>query len=158
GVSRAYAGRMDGAGHLTGAGVRTIGTADAAVIVPFGNRYIAAWEEPEPGDARPTVISATLDRNFNLLSTHAIGLTSTPPFIRTSVGHAYLASTRLLYELDADGAPGAVYDLLGVVDDLALSNDLPAAVHHANTKITQCFFGCGTFDRFTVSVLWLYRL
>src|SRR5262249_7814970 len=85
GASRAYAGRMDGAGHLTGVGVRTIGTADAAVIVPFGNRYIAAWEEPEPGDARPTVISATLDRNFNLLSAHSIGLTSTPPFIRTSV-------------------------------------------------------------------------
>src|SRR5437660_4020114 len=105
GASRAFAGRLDGGGRLQTVGVRTSGTADAAAIVPFAGRYVAAWLEPELSDGRPLLVTGALDRDFHLLSSRVSDFLSEVPIVRANQGHAFVARGTVLYELDRDGVP-----------------------------------------------------
>jgi hypothetical protein len=123
GVSRAYAGRLDGNGQLLSVDVHTSGAAGAVSIAPFGDRYIAAWHEPESGDDRPLLVTAALDRDFHLLSSRPVGLTDGHPIVKAEAGRAFIASGHSLYEVDRDGAPVVVYNDSSLLDDAATTAD-----------------------------------
>jgi len=146
GVSRAYAGRLDGAGRLETVGVHTAGVADAPAIASFGGRYIVAWVEPGAVDARPSLVIGALDRDFKLIGARPLGLTSSPPIVRTEVVRAYVASGNFLYEVDVDGAPLVVYDVPHPLDDMAAAGDQLGYVFHSKTPLN------------VVGFTWLYRL
>jgi hypothetical protein len=146
GVSRAYAGRMDAGGRLIAPGVHTDGAAGAVSIAPFGDRYLAAWLEPDPSDARPLLVTAALDREFHLLGARVIGLTSGPPIVRTMSSMPYIASGGFLYEVDRDGAPVVVYDIPRPIDDVATFDGQVGYVFHTSSFI------------YNVGITWLYRL
>ena len=162
GVSHAYAGRLDARGRLERVGVQTAGTADAAAIVPLGDRYIAAWREPNSTGGN-TLVTAALDREFRVLSARPIpspGL-SAPVIVRTSGPRAYVGSGNFLYEVDRDGAPIRVYDVLRPLDDVAVAGDDVGYVLHTFTHTPRfCwFFYCSGPTDFTydLSFTWLYH-
>ena len=161
GVSRAYAGRLDARGRLERVGVRTTGTADAAAIAPLGDRYIAAWREPNSTGGN-ILVTAALDRELGVLSARPIpspGL-SAPVIVRTSGGRAYVGSGNFLYEVDRDGAPIRVYDVLRPLDDVAVAGDEVGYVLHSFTHTPKfCgFFNCSRpFDTYDLSFTWLYH-
>jgi len=150
-ASRAYAGRLDAAGRLQTIGVRTFGTADAAVIAPFAGRYLAAWLEPEASDGRPLLVTGALDRSFRLLSTKTSDfIAADAPILRAGGTHAFVADGTAFSELNSDGLPmsssGATYP----IDDLAIveQSGLPSQVAYVSRYFHQepnfCFFGCGS--------------
>jgi hypothetical protein len=166
GVTHAYAGRLDAAGRLVTIGVRTQGAAGAPSVARFGDRYIAAWVEPE-ADLRPMLFTGALDRDFNLIAARPIGLTTGPPIVRTTASRAFVGSGVFLYEVDVDGAPVIVYDLPNPIDDLAVAGDQVGYVLHSPTLVP--FLLCGINHvcppgpsppnpRYDLTFTWLYRL
>jgi len=145
GIAHGYAGRMNAAGQLTTIGVRTSGVADAPAVARFGDRYIAAWLEPEP-DGRPMLVTGALDRDFKVVAARPIGLTSGPPIVRATETRAYVGSGNFLYEVDRDAAPVTVYDLPQPIDDLTVMGNDVGYVHH-DTAVTAfpCILGCGHY-------------
>src|SRR5439155_9948600 len=109
GLSRAYAGRLDAAGNLLEVGVRTAGTADAPSVVPSGDRYIAAWLEPDTSGKFPALITAALDRDFRLMHARNAGLTLGRPVVRVTPSRRYIGAGGALYEVDGDGVPVNVF-------------------------------------------------
>jgi hypothetical protein len=163
GISRAYAARLNAAGQMAAIGVRTIGVADAPAISPFGDRYIAAWLEPDPVDKRPTLFTAALDRNFKLVTSTRIGLTTGPPVVRTTPSRAWIGSGNMLYEVDRGGGPIAFFDLPRPLDDLAVSGNDAGYVHHESTVsiFIVCPNGCSLpppLPHYALTFTWLYRL
>ena len=146
GTSRAYAGRLDGAGRLATVGVHTAGAADAPAIASFGGHYIVAWIEPGAVDARPSLVIGALDRDFKLIAARPMGLTSGRPVVRTEAVRAYVASGNFMYEVDVDGAPLVVFDIPQPVDDMAAAGDQLGYVFHSRTPLS------------TVGFTWLFRL
>src|SRR6266850_2377148 len=161
GVSRVCAGRLDGAGHLMLVGVCSSGTADAATIVPFGDRYLAAWLEPEMGKTRPLLVTASLDRNVELLSSHVIGSTDGPPIVRAGRSRAFVGSGSSLHELDANAAATHTYEAGSVIDDVGAAGDQVGYVVHSLTHTgPACHFGfCSApFDTYTLKFTSLFNL
>lgn len=165
GLSRGYAGRLDAGGRLVAIGVRTAGAADAPSVAPFGDRYIAAWLEPDSYDSRPMLVTGALDRDFKLLSARPIGLTVTSPLVRTTSSRAYVGSGNFLYEVDKSGAALTVYDMPRPVDDIATAGSQVGYVLHApGTSVSLCSW-CGTPPRspvpgtaYVLTFTWLYKL
>ena len=161
GISRAHAGRLDFMGGLAEDGVRTAGTADAAMVAPFGGRYIAAWLEPE-NDGRPQLVIAALDRDFSLVSARVVGLTVGRPIVRTTASRAYVASGSVLYEVDRDAAEIENYQTPHVIDDVSASGDqVGYTTHFVESRCCPCtsFFchGASTLYSYSWAFTWLYR-
>jgi len=167
GLSRAYAGRLDPSGHLVTVGVRTSGAADAPSVAPFGDRYIAAWLEPDAYDGRPMLLTGALDRDFKLLSARPIGLTVSSPLVRTTSSRAYVVSGNFLYEVDKTGAPINVYDTPRPVDDIATAGShVGYVLHAAGTSASLCSW-CQPHPppppptpspTYVLTFTWLYKL
>lgn len=162
GVSRAFAGRLDGAGRLATVGVRTAGTADAASIVPFAGRYIAAWLEPEVPDQRPLLVTAALDRDFTLLSAHDLGLSLGPPIVRATGSRVLLNSKSRLYELNGDAAVINQFYATRAIDDFAVVGDQFGYVTHSLESVhcpsVSFFCRYGNYiNTYTVGFTWVYR-
>jgi hypothetical protein len=139
GLSRAYAGRLDTGGHLVTVGVRTGGAADAPSIAAFGDRLLVAWLEPDAYDGRPMLVTGALDHDFKLLSARPIGLTLSAPVVRAASSRAYVGSGKFAYEVDAAGAPLAVFDLPRAIDDIAIAGSQVGYVWHASgTSASLC--------------------
>lgn len=123
GLSRAYTGRLDAAGRLIRVGARTAGTADGAVIAPLGDRYVAAWLEPTGSDGRPGLVSALLDRSFQVASSHAADLLADAPRLRAGGGRVYVSTGSAIYELDASGGRTPVLFTPLPLDDFAVAGN-----------------------------------
>jgi hypothetical protein len=131
GISRACAGTLTASGHIDRVGVCTSGTADASAIVPFGDGYVAAWLEPEPGDARPNLVTGALDRDFHLRDSQAAGLAASAPEFHAGASRLWLFTTDSLYELDAAGAVLSSTRLNDRPEELTVSGDQIGYVSHS---------------------------
>jgi hypothetical protein len=163
GVSRAYAGRLDGLGRLATIGVHTTGAADAVSIAPFRDRYIAAWVEPSSTDARPMLVTAALDRGFQLLSSRFVAVTNGTPLVRTTPTRAYVGSGTLLYEVDGGAAPIRAYDHPRTLDDLTTAGEEVAFVEHSiAVALGLCGISgvCspGPTPKYSIGFVWLFHL
>ena len=147
GLSHAYAGRLDAGGHLVTVGVRTIGAADAPSVAQFGGHYLVAWLEPDSYDGRPMLVTGALDHDFKLLSARPIGLTLSAPVVRAAFSRAYVGSGKFAYEVDAAGAPLAVFDLPRAIDDIAIAGSQVGYVWHAAAA-----------PNYTLTFTWQYKL
>jgi len=155
GTSHAHGGHLDLTGHLTSAGGSTSGAAGAVSVAPFGDRYLAAWLEPEPTDGRPVLVTAALDSDFHLIASRSLGLTISPLRLRTTASRAWLAAGNLLYELDKDAAPVTIFPDPRPIDDVAAAGDEVGYVTHIRKHIIT-FFG-PPFDTYTVNFTWLFH-
>lgn len=147
GLSHAYAGRLDAGGHLVTVGVRTIGAADAPSVAQLGDHYLVAWLEPDSYDSRPMLVTGALDHDFKLLSARPVGLTVSAPVVRAAASRAYVGSGKFAYEVDAVGAPLAVFDLPRAIDDIAIAGSQVGYVWHAAAA-----------PNYTLTFTWQYKL
>jgi hypothetical protein len=163
GISHAYAGRLNAAGQLTKIGVRTSGTGGAPSIARFGDRYIAAWLEPGGGN-QALLVTGSFDLDFKLISARPIGFGPATPIVRTTPARAWLGAGSILYELDRDGAPLALFNTPRTLDDVAAAgNDVGYVLHEMTFGLSiVCPHGCGPrpvpVHRYNLSFTWLYRL
>jgi len=161
GLSRAYAGRLDAAGNLIEVGVRTAGTADAASVVPSGDRYIAAWLEPDSSVKFPALITAALDRDFKLLHARNAGVTLGRPVVRVTPSRTYVGAGGALYEVDRDGVPVNAFFVGATIDDVGAADDQVGYVVHSTSHTPPIcgFFGCSqAFDTYSLTFTWLFRV
>src|SRR5262245_15582723 len=160
GLSHAYAGRLDARGRLTQIGVRTAGAADAATIVPFGGRYLAAWLEPEPGNWLAQLVAGALDRDFQLIAARSFGLIEGLPIVRANAAHAFITAGRQLLEIDRDATRTNTYVSADRIDDVAVwGNEAGFVAQSLDSAKCTGFFCRGTvyLNTYTLSFTWLYR-
>ncbi len=162
GVSRGYVGRLDASGRMAVVGVRTAGTGDSPVIAPFGDRYLAAWVEPNESQSFAMVATAALGRDFSVLASRFLTPANGAAIVRATESHAYIAAGRSLYEIDRDGAPIKQYDETRAIDDVAAAGDQVSYVTHATSVSASlvcpgrpCTIPTGSYS---LSFIWLYRL
>lgn len=154
---RACLGRLDARGRLLDVGVRSPGVGDAAVIAPFGDRYVAAWLEPGNGPL-PTLVTAAFDRDFRVVSTRPVAASPGAPILHVATPSAYVASGTILYEIDRDGAATKAYDALARIDDFTAVRDQVGYVTHSTKHMPSVcgFFQCSPpTDIYAVAFHWL---